>query len=1392
MPLNNAYLPKVDGLQTETSPISADPRSLSDCVDIISDVEDSIEARHGHPSVYFQNVYGPFSSNQNPIDLYAYRNETEKVFVCLYKGTDNIYRYRQVLTPTEEIDENSNYEAISIIDNKSITRLSSVNSKPTAFAHDERLLFLTDYGVFYNSYSNYAQTPEKVDFPVIRTANVKSRWLPADTSFTDAEQENRHWLVPGFQVNVKIVIEIDAKQTEKGERVLLSPPSKIYEVKNFNLSNIDNSKRTSNTLVTITGVRLSHIPANSDYTVKFYRTPQFPIGESPITEYFYAGEEKQAQIQYSGNSLSTTSDRMVGITITPNGLTMYVADYDLASGHVDILKYNLSTAFDLSTATSGGTTDNKFTPQYDMCYKSNGTSLFRLAGTGSSLTVYEHAMSTDYDVTTANSSAISNKLIGNTVELSGIKQLPKGLTFSNDGKYFYVSGGLAGIYDPSGIAQFTMSTPWDITTATYTRFLELSEIDDTIISIRFDSTGEYLILLGRGTSNSQDALYILELDEPWNISKASYIYSTAISGTSPTCFFNSMVLSSNGDYLYICDDTSEKVYQYNVNDISGAVYLTANDDVVTTLEHLYNDTSQGGFSITNHLPIPAKNVTEFLNYYIYSCITPPTISQFGLKQLPKDGDTLTLRLSGAAGVTAKEKTITFKNIAGLTGFDEVEIAANATSLTSNYLSTEDDLTFTGLRSTQALDTVVRIVPGTGQGEVPAYGRITQYGSPGDAGAPPTTSAVLRVIPNTEGFDINKFPQPGVAAVVSSTGKVRLLFSYASYRRVSASGGFIDFEGCVSVGGYMPQGITYVGDYYMYALNVENLETQLVTSAGVNTTTSNLSLYYGDGSNYLSLLPCKNSLPFPVASPSPITTTAGATALFDGSGSDFLVNPLYVGLLNKPQGKLLDDMAIAIADSFQNLMNDSNSAIISCTGGESRENGVVNVEILDPTYEIIEFRRGANSTDIYEPAIETTNTEFARSEDEKSAFVISKQNNPELIPYGGTSDIAGPYVTTKVGNPDKAIVACASTKDSVYFLKEDGIARLSLVPGALVPLVDSIFIFDNTTFCVSAGSVQNLQDSIVFLAQDGVYRLSGTSIQKLSIAIEREVKTAISECRSVNKQNDIRSFANDAKGLYGLTIPLTGANFVTYVLSTNTMRWTKWSNTWKGAVVDQDGRLTTHIGDATDNGLRQDKYTNGNPYNPVDQIDDNISLNGFSATDTGNVRSFDESNLGLACNRLGSKQVYYRQNDGTLTKVTVQVVDSNNVNITFPSAPPTFNNGDSLVAGVNVSLTFNPFTNNNSSDLKMFSGFHIHTLSNVKDLKCSFRTEARNTFSTVTSFSVSPTDRNVYRCNIPLEAVRGRYLYRKIDHVRPFEIFSMPAQAIVFRDTGSTRVNKENG
>ena len=211
-------------------------------------------------------------------------------------------------------------------------------------------------------------------------------------------------------------------------------------------------------------------------------------------------------------------------------------------------------------------------------------------------------------------------------------------------------------------------------------------------------------------------------------------------------------------------------------------------------------------------------------------------------------------------------------------------------------------------------------------------------------------------------------------------------------------------------------------------------------------------------------------------------------------------------------------------------------------------------------------------------------------------------------------------------------------------------------------------------------------------------------------------------------------------------------------------------------------------DDSGNYVRQDRYTNGDPRAEVDQIDDEFVLTGATNFDADFVRTITQTGLGDKSYRLGSKQVYYKAGS-TIYPVTLVRTNANTVTVTFLTLPAAFSTSDSIVVGVNMMLEFQPFTNNNPSTLKMFSGFHTHTEESVLDLSVSFRTEARDTFSVVKTFSVSPDNRTVYRCYIPLEATRGRFLYRKITHTRPYQICAIPAQAIVHRETNSERVNK---
>lgn len=1207
MPLNPVYLPKVDGLQTETSNINSDPRSLADCIDAVSNREDFIESRHGHPVCKLVNE-GRISSfnDHTALGMYAFRNETQKVYVSIYKQTSG-FRFLWISQTAEEISPSSNVTSANITAYQ-ITRSAQVNTNPIAFSHDQRLFFMTDNGLFYTK-NTYQLNPivSPVKFPLIRTASIYPEWRPSSSYPSPLDAENAHWLVPGYQVNIKIIFEVEAKYTEDGERRLESPTSRIYEIRKINPQNTETLKRTSNMLVTISDLTVSSIPPSYRVVLKIYRTKQFKIGEDAITEYHLA--------------------------------------------HPEIV--------------------------------------------------------------------ISNTTIVNPLD--------------------------------------------------------------------------------------------------------------------PNTF----------------------------------IRLTANDDFISLLEPLYNDTSQGGFGVTNHLPLPSKHVTPFRNYHIYSNISLPALTTIGLTQLPDDGDTLSVKLSRTDTLNDRSANITFTN--SLTpSLGAVTIPSNSQNPDSPYLWTERDLSFRGIRpgltdTVSDLNVRLRIIPGSNQGQVEPYGKITKLESiQGATGS--LNVATIRVYPDTSGFDAAKFISPGFAVIVTPTGRVVTFFKYDSIVNNITTTNYVDFTSAVTEAAIAPATIT--STLYVYYIPGEQIKA--------------LPIYIGNSLSYLSFLPCKNQIKEYIASPqitetvayryialsdslanvaytttattvtlnfstnhtlvngesyiiatgiaavdgtftitvtSPTQVTyvkAGAASsgvLLGGSATsvlqDLVINPFYVGLLNKPFSILLKDLAIGICDEFQRQFN-STSEDISFSSGGLDEPGVIVVESLNPDYEIISAKTSIGAKSCYEPPLTSNYTVLAKAEKASNAFIVGKLNRPEVVPVGSPAlfDVSGPYSPARIGSPNKAIVACAATKDSVYMLKEDGIARVFLGFNTTIPIIDSITFFDATVFCNASGSVQTIRDSVIFLAQDGVYAVEGNSTTKLSRQIETELKKAISQCKNNLYLENIRSFVNPAKNLYGVCIPLTSTTYVTYVLNVGTMRWVKWSNQFNGAVVDLEGRLTTlctsYEQSLYANYIRQDTYTNSDPRNELDQFDENYLLYSTSSNDSGLERTLSRpagftEGLGdifyrmryfdYNSNQFKTKQVYYYDGTTYYKLASVQRINSSDLKLVFTTTPPIFSTSHRLIVGVNMMLEFQPFTNNNPSTLKMFSGFHVHTEESVLDLSVSFRTEARSTFSVVKTFSTSPDNRTVYRCYVPLEATRGRFLYRKLTHVRPYQICAIPAQTIVFRETGSERVQK---
>ena len=193
----------------------------------------------------------------------------------------------------------------------------------------------------------------------------------------------------------------------------------------------------------------------------------------------------------------------------------------------------------------------------DVAISSDGTKMY-IVGNGSD-SVHQYTMSTAFDVSTASYDSVS---------LSVLTQCenPSGLTFSTDGSNLYVTG----ITDDN-VAQYSLSTPWSLATATYSgNSFDVSTQEDAPRAVIFSSDGFKMYISGTGS----DAIHQYNLTTEWDVSSASYSSNT-LDVSSEDISPQGLALSSDGTKLFMAGNVSDTIYQYNLstaNDLSTATY----------------------------------------------------------------------------------------------------------------------------------------------------------------------------------------------------------------------------------------------------------------------------------------------------------------------------------------------------------------------------------------------------------------------------------------------------------------------------------------------------------------------------------------------------------------------------------------------------------------------------------------------------------------------------------------------------------------------------------------------------------------------------------------------------------------------------------------------------
>jgi sugar lactone lactonase YvrE len=132
---------------------------------------------------------------------------------------------------------------------------------------------------------------------------------------------------------------------------------------------------------------------------------------------------------------------------------------------------------------------------------------------------------------------------------------PTGLFFSPNGRKMFVIGSAG-----DDINEYTLSTPWNVSTATYVTVFSVSAQDTAPNDLYFRNDGKKLYVIG-GTN---DSVYQYSLTTPWSIASASYD-SISFSVVTEEAGAGGLSFKPDGLAFYIVGTGNDTVYRYNLS-----------------------------------------------------------------------------------------------------------------------------------------------------------------------------------------------------------------------------------------------------------------------------------------------------------------------------------------------------------------------------------------------------------------------------------------------------------------------------------------------------------------------------------------------------------------------------------------------------------------------------------------------------------------------------------------------------------------------------------------------------------------------------------------------------------------------------------------------------------
>lgn len=293
------------------------------------------------------------------------------------------------------------------------------------------------------------------------------------------------------------------------------------------------------------GTRFYIVGMQNDNVYEYALSTAWDISTASYTQSFdISGQETNAR----------------GLTFKPDGTKMYLVGTD----GDDVNEYDLSTAWDISTASFNDVSSSlvNFDALFEsIVFKSDGSIMYLLGRSRDSIQSFD--LSTPWDITTVSVRNPSKDYL----DVSSVQNSPLGITFKPDGTELYVLG-----TQNDRVHQYTLSTPWDITSGgtPAQKNLGSNSTFPTDITFKPDGTKMYV------TDGGGDDIDEFNLSTAWDVTTATYSqrFSVASQDTGP----QDLEFKPDGTKVFVLGQTNDNVYEYALStawDISTASFTTS-------------------------------------------------------------------------------------------------------------------------------------------------------------------------------------------------------------------------------------------------------------------------------------------------------------------------------------------------------------------------------------------------------------------------------------------------------------------------------------------------------------------------------------------------------------------------------------------------------------------------------------------------------------------------------------------------------------------------------------------------------------------------------------------------------------------------------------------------